>query len=156
MVILIRLGNSGLWPGWRAVKRYGILMSMKYWNGSHTKHRIMYHLVWIPKYRKRILKGAIAKRLEELFRECAEVNEWEIKEINIQIDHVHMLIQLKPSISVSQAVQFFKGGSSKVIRSEFPELEEFLWGNSFWSDGYFAESVGKVDYEIIKNYVKNQ
>ena len=52
----------------------------------------MYHLVWIPKYRKRILKGAIANRIEELFRQCAEVNRWEIHELNIQSDHVHMLI----------------------------------------------------------------
>jgi len=129
---------------------------MKYWSGSHTKHRIMYHLVWIPKYRKRILRGAVAKRLGELFYECAEVNGWEIQEMNIQFDHVHMLIQLKPDVSVSRAVQLFKGGSSRIIRSEFPELVEFLWGASFWSDGYFAESVGKVDYEVIKKYVQNQ
>jgi putative transposase len=67
-----------------------------------------------------------------------------------------MLIQLKPDVSVSRAVQLFKGGSSRIIRSEFPELVEFLWGASFWSDGYFAESVGKVDYEVIKKYVQNQ
>ncbi|QQR48839.1 IS200/IS605 family transposase [bacterium] len=85
----------------------------------------MYHLVWIPKYRKRILKGAIAKRIEELFRQCAEVNRWEIHELNIQSDHVHMLIQIKPSISVSMVVQLFKGGSSKIMREEFAELEEF-------------------------------
>ena len=67
-----------------------------------------------------------------------------------------MIVQLKPSISVSRAVQMFKGGSSKKIREEFPSLEEFLWGDSFWSDGYFAETVGKVNEDIIKAYVKNQ
>lgn len=128
----------------------------KYWSGSHTKHRLMYHLVWIPKYRKRMLQGSVARRVEELLRQCAEVNEWCIDELNVQIDHVHMLVQLKPSVSVSKAVQLFKGGSSRVIRAEFPELEEFLWGDSFWSDGYFAETIGKCDEEIIKNYVKNQ
>ena len=129
---------------------------MKYKSGSHTKYRLMYHLVWIPKYRKRVLHGAVAKRLEELFRQCADVNGWEIEELNIQKDHVHMLIQLKPSLSVSQSVQLLKGGSSKIIRSEYPELEEFLWGTSFWADGFFAETVGKVNEEIIRNYVKNQ
>ena len=129
---------------------------MKYWTGAHTKHRLMYHLVWIPKYRKRILKGAIAVRLKELLEECADINRWKIQELNIQVDHVHMLVQLKPSISVSYAVQLLKGGSSIIIRKEFPELEEFLWGDSFWSDGYFVETVGKLDETKIRAYIQNQ
>jgi putative transposase len=100
--------------------------------------------------------GKLAERLQELFMQCSEVNGWSLEEVNIQPDHVHMVVRLKPSISVSKAVQFFKGGSSKVIREEFPELEEFLWGDSFWCDGYFAETVGKVNEQIIREYVKNQ
>lgn len=129
---------------------------MRYQTGSHSKYRLMYHLVWIPKYRKRVLKGVVKDRLEELFRECAQINEWTIEELNIQEDHVHMLIGLKPSISVSKAVQYLKGGSSRVIRKEYPELEEFLWGDSFWSDGYFAETVGIVSEDRIRSYIKNQ
>lgn len=140
----------------RSETRFVILKAMKYWTGAHTKHRHMYHIVWIPKYRKRILHGAIAIRIEELLRQCAEVNGWEIHELNIQQDHVHMLIQLVPSISVSKAVQWFKGGSSKVIRAEFPELEEHLWGDSFWADGYFSETVGQVNLQTIREYIKNQ
>jgi putative transposase len=129
---------------------------MKYWTGAHTKHRHMYHIVWIPKYRKRILKDKIAKRIEELLRQCAEVNRWEIHELNVQLDHVHMLVQLVPSISVSKAVQMFKGGSSKVIREEFPGLEEYLWGDSFWGDGFFSETVGQVNEAVIREYIQNQ
>ena len=129
---------------------------MKYWSGAHSKHRLMYHLVWIPKYRKRILKGAIAERLKELLYQCAYVNHWEINELNIQPDHVHMMVQLKPDISLSMAVQLFKGGSARIIRLEFPELEEFLWGDSFWGDGYFAETVGKVNEVKIREYIQNQ
>jgi putative transposase len=84
------------------------------------------------------------------------MNDWEIKELNIQIDHVHLMIQLKPMISVNKAVQLLKGGSSRVIRQEFPELEEFLWGDSFWSDGYFAETVGRVSEDVIRKYIQNQ
>lgn len=127
-----------------------------YWIGSHTKHRLMYHIVWIPKYRKRALKGEIAVRIKELLLECAEMNEWRIDELNIQPDHVHMLIQVKPNINVSKVVQLFKGGSSRIIRKEYPCLEEFLWGDSFWGDGYFAETVGQVHMEKIKEYIKNQ
>ena len=129
---------------------------MKYWNGAHSIHRLMYHIVWIPKYRKRILTGSLAVRLKKLLKECAEVNKWEISELNIQLDHVHMIIQLRPNISVSKAVQLMKGGTSKVVREEFPELKEFLWGDSFWSDGYFAETVGKVDENMLREYVRNQ
>jgi putative transposase len=127
-----------------------------YKTGSHTKYRLMYHLVWIPKYRKRVLKGKIAERLSELFYQCAEMNRWEIEELNIQPDHVHMMIQLKTTISISNAVQSLKGGSSRIIRKEFPELEEFLWGDSFWADGYFAETVGQVNETVMRNYIQNQ
>ena len=127
-----------------------------YWRGAHTKHRLMYHIVWIPKYRKRILRGKIATRLTELFKQCAEVNRWHIQELNIQLDHVHILIQTKPTISICKVVQYLKGGSSKKIREEFPELTEFLWGDSFWSDGYFAETVGRVDEASIRRYIQNQ
>jgi len=116
----------------------------------------MYHLVWIPKYRKRILEGMIKHRLEDLFHQCAEMNGWTIEELNIQLDHVHMMVWLKPSISVSDAMQLLKGGSSRAIRQEFPELEEFLWGKSFWADGYFAETVGVVSEARIREYIKNQ
>ena len=131
-------------------------MEKKYWRGGHTTHRHMYHIVWLPKYRKRVLEGKVKKRLEELLRECSEVNGWEIQELNIQIDHVHLVIQLPPNISVSRAVQFFKGISSKMIRSELPEIKKFLWGNDFWADGYFSETVGYCSEETILNYVRNQ
>jgi putative transposase len=130
----------------------------KYWSGAHTKHRMLYHIVWIPKYRKRVLSGEIAVRIKELLQECADVNRWRIDELNIQRDHVHMLIQLRPDISVSKAVQLFKGKSSYMIRKEFPNLKEFYWGksDSFWSDGFFVETVGQVNEAKIKEYIKNQ
>jgi|ERR1700691_1299494 putative transposase len=124
--------------------------------GSHSKHRLMYHLVWIPKYRKRILKGKLAQRVEELIRECADLNDWKIHEISIQPDHVHLMIQLNPDISVSRAVQYFKGGSSRVLRKEFVSLKEFLWGDSFWSDGYFAETSGQLNEAALRKYIQNQ
>ena len=128
----------------------------KYWTGSHTKHRLQYHLVWIPKYRKRVLLGKVAVRLNELFREAAQVNRWVIHELSIQRDHIHMLIQVEPRASVSRVVQLLKGGTSLKIRQEFPKLEEFLWGDSFWADGYFAESIGTVREEMVRKYIREQ
>ena len=127
-----------------------------YWTGAHTKHRLKFHLVWLPKYRKRILRGKVLARLQELLRQAAEVNQWQLHELAIRPDHVHLLLQVKPSESVARVVQLLKGGTSRKIREEFPELEEFLWGDSFWADGYFAESVGAVNQAVIAKYIRDQ
>ena len=117
---------------------------------------IQYHFVWIPKYRKRVLEGRIKDRLAELFQECSEINEFYILELSIQADHVHILLSAKPRYSPSEIMRFMKGGSSRVIREEFPELREFLWGDSFWADGYFVSTHSVVSEEVIRNYIKNQ
>ena len=128
----------------------------EYWTGSSTKHRLVTHLVFCPKYRRRVLIGKIAKRVEELFIQCCQMNRWEIGELGFDRDHVHMIIQTRPSESLAHVVQLLKGGSSRVIRQEHPELEEFLWGDSFWSDGYFAESIGTKNETTMKAYIKRQ
>ena len=128
----------------------------RYARGSHTKHRLQYHLVWIPKYRRRVIQGKIAIRLKRLMYEACKMNGWWISEMSIQTDHVHIVVELPPQISVAEVVRIFKGGTSRVLRKEFPEMEEFLWGESFWADGYFAETVGKVDEEVVKRYIRQQ
>jgi putative transposase len=74
--------------------------------------------------------------------------------MSIQEDHIHLVVQIPPQHSVAEVVQIFKGGTSRMLRKEYPELEEFLWGDSFWADGYFAETVGQVDEEIVKKYIR--
>ena len=131
----------------------------KYWSGAHTKHRMLYHIVWIPKYRSRVLKGKIACLIKELLEECADVNGWRIDELSIKPDHVHILVQLRPDMSVSEVVKRFKGKSSYIIRKKYPELKEFYWGgkkDSFWDDGFFVETVGQVNEAKIKEYIQNQ
>ena len=128
----------------------------KHWTGAHTTHRLLFHLVWIPKYRKRVLTGAVARRLEELLREACEVNAWALHELSILSDHVHALVQVSARESVASVMQRLKGGTSRQIRSEFPELVEFLWGKSFWADGYFAQSMGRVDEATIRKYIRQE
>ena len=132
------------------------MVSKKYKSSSHTKHRLLFHLVFRPKYRKRVLRFGLKKRLIELFKQGCEVNDWVIHELEIMPDHVHLLIQINPKDSISNVMKILKGGSSRVVRDEFPELEEFLWGESFWSDGYFAESVGKATEHAIRRYINDQ
>jgi putative transposase len=112
--------------------------------------------VWIPKYRRRVLQGKIAHRLLTLLYQGCEVNRWWIHEVKILPDHVHMLIQIPPRDSLAHVMQILKGSTSKKLREEFPEIEEFLWGDSFWADGYFAESVGAVSEAAIRKYIKEQ
>ena len=131
-------------------------MKYRYWTSAHTKHRLRYHLVWIVKYRRRVLRGKISKRITELLFEACQINRWWIHRFNINENHLHLIIQLQPKDRVSSVVQKLKGGTSKIIREEFPELEEFLWGDSLWADGYFAESVGKVDETILSKYIEDQ
>jgi putative transposase len=114
------------------------------------------HLVFIPKYRKRVLRGKIAIRLRGLLYEGCRMNRWWIDKLGIQTDHVHLLIRIHPRNSVAEVVQILKGATSRLLRKEFPELEEFLWGDSFWNDGYFAESIGRVDEAVIKRYIQAQ
>jgi putative transposase len=128
----------------------------RYATGAHTKHRLQYHVVWIPKYRKRVLRGKIVIRLKKLMYEACRMNRWWISEMAIADDHVHIIIQLPPRVSVAEAVQMIKGGTSRVLRKEFPEMDEFLWGESFWADGYFAESVGQVNEEVVMKYIRQQ
>jgi putative transposase len=87
--------------------------------------------------------------LKALLYEACKVNRWWIGEIGIQEDHIHLMIQIKASESIAEVVQRLKGGTSRVIRKEYPEQEEFLWGDSLWADGYFAETVGQVNEESL-------
>ena len=124
--------------------------------GAHTLHKLQYHIVFVPKYRYRVLRGEVATKTKQLLYQCAEMNEWWLEELEVLPDHVHLLLRLPPTTTVSKAVQLLKGGSSRVIRQEHPELEEWLWGDSFWAEGYFAESIGRVHETTIKKYIQDQ
>ena len=129
-------------------------MALRYWTGGHTKHRLLYHLVWIPKYRRRILRGKVAVRLRHYLYEACKINWWWIEEVKVLADHVHVLIQVQPTETVAEVVQKLKGGTSYLLRKEFPELEEFLWGDHFWADGYFAETIGAQSFAAVKRYIQ--
>ncbi len=127
-----------------------------FWRGAHAYHRCLYHLVFTPKYRRSVLRADVVGRLENLLIDCAKMNRWFIHELEIMPDHVHLLVQLPTSVSVAQAVRYLKGGTSRVLRQEHPELEEFLWGDSLWQEGYFAESIGRMDEATMRAYIQAQ
>ena len=128
----------------------------KYGSGAHTKHRLRYHVVWIPKRRKNILRKDISTRITEILYEGCKLNKWWIEELAIKTDHVHMLIQIKPRESLSSVMHKIKGVSSRLLKQEYPDLDEFLWGDSFWCDGYFAVTVGEIEEGVVKRYISSQ
>jgi len=114
-------------------------------------------MVWIPKYRKTILRAELAKRLKTRFQEISERYEFEIDTMEVKDDHVHLFLSAPPRYSPAGIVQIIKSILAKMVFKQFPEVKKQLWGGEFWSDGYFVRSVGdKVTSEVIRRYIKYQ
>lgn len=129
---------------------------MKIRFSAHGAYNHQYHIVWIPKYRKRVLKGELKSFLEKRLFEIQEYHpEVEIEKFSIQIDHVHLVSVIPPKYSVSSVVGRMKANTSRGIRVEFPWVKKMYWGNEFWSPGFFSSTVG-INEEIIKRYVEFQ
>jgi len=124
---------------------------------AHAAYDTAYHLVWSPKYRKHILKGALAARVEQMFTEIAEAYDITIDEMEVSPDHVHLFCSFPPRYSIAQVVGMFKSLSGRAVFREFPQVKRQLWGGEFWEDGYFARTVGdKVTAEMIRKYIQRQ
>ena len=123
---------------------------------SHNVYDTQYHLVWAPKYRKKILVGVVEQRMRELLFEIAESYEITIDEMEVSVDHVHVFCSFPPKLSITQVVTRLKSLSARAIFREHPQVKRQLWGGEFWEDGYFARTVGdKVTAEVIKRYIQN-
>ena len=113
-------------------------------------------LVWIPKYRKKVLTGEVAVRTRDILRRVALVHELEIIAGKVAVDHVHMFIGYRPTQSISKTVQSLKGVSSRVLLQEFKHLRRQFWGRHFWARGYLAVSSGNITDEMIQEYIEEQ
>jgi putative transposase len=122
---------------------------------SHTKWECKYHLVFIPKYRKKALYGALRQQLGDLLRQLAMQRESRIEEGHLMRDHVHMLVSIPPKYSVSQVVGYLKGKSAIHIARTFMGKPRNFTGESFWARGYFVSTVGR-DEKQIREYIKKQ
>jgi putative transposase len=128
----------------------------KYKKLSHVVFKCDYHIVWVPKYRFRILKGIVKDLLDHDIRMLCEWKGCEVIELNVQEDHVHLLVSIPPKISVSVLMGILKGKLAIKLFKSYPELKKKpYWGNHFWAKGYFVATIG-LDEELIKRYVKYQ
>jgi len=122
---------------------------------SHTKWECKYHIVYIPKYRKKALYGALRQQLGEVLKQLAMQRESRIEEGHLMRDHVHMLVSIPPKYSVSQVVGYMKGKSAIHIARTFMGKPRNFTGESFWARGYFVSTVGR-DEKQIREYIQKQ
>jgi len=126
----------------------------KYHSNSNTVYSCQYHVIFCPKYRRSVLTDNIAARLKELILEKQQELNYEILDMEIMPDHVHLLIDIDPQVGVSHVIAQIKGYTSKVLREEFPELKKRL--PTLWTHSKFISSVGSVTLEVVKKYIEEQ
>jgi len=122
---------------------------------NHSTWDCKYHIIFIPKYRKKQIYGELRKFLGEIFHSLARQKECKIEEGHLMSDHVHMLISIPPKHAVSDIVGFIKGKSAIAIARNFSNKKRNFVGENFWARGYFVSTVGR-DEDLIRNYIKNQ
>ncbi len=122
---------------------------------NHTKWECKYHVVFIPKCRRKTLFGAVRRHLGPVFRQLTEQKECRIEEGHVMPDHVHMLISIPPKYSVAQAIGYLKGKSAIHIARTFSERKRNFVGQHFWARGYFVSTVGR-DEAMIREYIRHQ
>ena len=124
-----------------------------YRSTNKTVYSAKYHIIWCPKYRRRVLGGPVEARLKEIiFGVVADVGA-EVIEVEVMPDHVHLLVEVRPVVPLSKLVQKLKGRSSRQLRTELPPLRRLP---ALWSPSWFVSTVGGAPLEVVRRYVENQ
>lgn len=129
-------------------------MSDDYTHKKGIVYKNQFHIIFCPKYRRKVLVNGVDERLKEILFEIAKTKDVEIKALEIMPDHVHIFIDFDPRLTLHKIVKDFKGISSRILRKEFPHLKSRL--PSLWTRSYFACSIGHISEETIKRYIENQ
>ena len=123
---------------------------------SHTTYDCKYHIVWITKYRKKVLSGFVGERVREIVRQVCATNDVEIIRGHVSQDHVHVFVWVPPHTAISKLVKYMKGRSSYKLMQENKSLSKQFWGRHLWARGYFVATSGNVTDEVIMKYIENQ
>ena len=135
-------------------KSYNKVVALR--RAAHSLYDTQYHIVWAPRYRKKILQGAVGQRAKELIEEIAMAHDIVIEELEVSVDHVHLFCSFPPRLSISQVVMRLKSLSARAIFQEYPQVKRQLWGGEFWEHGYFVRTVGdKVTAQVIQKYIRS-
>ncbi|WP_155746779.1 IS200/IS605 family transposase [Scytonema sp. UIC 10036] len=125
----------------------------QYRRKNHSVSLVNYHLVWIPKRRKKILIGDVENRLRTIVWEVCEEKKWKIIALEIMPDHVHLFVNVPPEIAPHQVANAIKGRSSRLLRQEFPHLLKLP---SLWTSSYFVSTAGNVSSDTVRRYIEEQ
>lgn len=127
---------------------------MGYKSNHNVVYSCKYHVVWCPKYRRRVLVRGVDERLKDIIYQVAQEHDAEVIEMEVMPDHVHLLVEVDPQYGIHKLVKQLKGRSSRLLRQEFPWLTSRL--PSLWTNSYFVSTVGGAPLAVIKQYIENQ
>lgn len=123
-------------------------------SNKNITYSCKYHVVWCPKYRRKVLIQGVDVRLKEIVQDTASEFNSEIIEIEVMPDHVHLLVEADPQFGIAKLIRYMKGRSSRILRIEFPWLKKRL--PTLWTNSYFVSTVGGAPLSTIKQYIENQ
>tara|TARA_B100000767_G_C19439524_1_gene399380 strand:- start:101 stop:544 length:444 start_codon:yes stop_codon:yes gene_type:complete len=130
---------------------------MKLDRNAHHVYRLMYHFVWIPKYRHKVFKSPYREVLKDIIRKVGYDYDINIIELEVPLDHIHMVVKSEPKISPSYIMQVIKSISARKFFEFYPNIKnKYFWGGKLWTQSYFVESIGNANEDTIRRYVKNQ
>lgn len=129
-------------------------MRLTYKSNNNVVYSCKYHIVWCPKYRRKVLVGDVEKRLKQIIKEVCKDTQSELIEIECDGDHVHMLVEVDPQFGVNKFIKLAKGRSSNLLRKEFDHLRSGM--PTLWTNSYFVSTVGGAPISIVKQYIENQ
>ncbi len=151
---LERWGNTGLLTLY-SFMLYTVSMSkLAYKSNRNVFYSCKYHVVWCPKYRRKVLVQAIAERLAQIIREVCAEHEADVLSVEVMPDHVHLLVECDPQLGIHRLVRLIKGRSSRLLRQEFPLLKRKL--PTLWTNSYFVSTVGGAPLAVMKQYIEKQ
>jgi putative transposase len=129
-------------------------MSTKYKSNNNITYSCKYHVIWCPKYRRKVLIHDVDIRLKEIIKAVCDEFQAELIELEVMPDHVHLLVECDPQFGIAKLIRYMKGRSSRLLRQEFPWLKSRL--PTLWTNSYFISTVGGAPIAVIKKYIEEQ
>ena len=122
---------------------------------NHSVFKLNYHLILVVKYRKKVINDDISMRLKQMFEDIGAKYHIAVNEWNHDINHIHILLTAKPNTELSKFINAYKSASSRRIKTEFPEIKQYLWKQYFWSKSYCLLTVGGAPLDVLKKYIES-
>ena len=129
---------------------------MKLYSNSHSVFLMVYHLVFVVMYRRKVINDVISIRLKEIFEHIAPNYHLDLQEWNHDIDHVHILFKAHPNTEMSKFINAYKSASSRLVKKEFPGIRKILWKECFWSKSFCLITTGGSPINVVRKYIESQ